>query len=158
VARATPAKPPSLEAMAIRLLARRDYGRAELAQRLLARGGAHDEVERTLDALERRGYLSDARFAQAVVDRKAGRYGRRAIAQELKEKRVAPAAAADALASLAGGDELAEATALWQRRFGVAPANDREKARQLRFLHARGYSTSVTWKVLRNAGAKDGDS
>jgi len=158
VARATPAKPPSLEATAIRLLARRDYGRAELVQRLVARGGSREDVERTLDALERCGYLSDARFAQALVDRKAGHYGKQAIAHELKERGVAPEAAAEALATLAAGDELAEATALWRRRFGVAPASDRDKARQLRFLRSRGYSTGVAWKVLRRAGVKDEDS
>jgi regulatory protein len=152
---ATPTKPPALRATAIRMLARRDYGRAELAQRLAMRGGSREEIERTLDDLERSGYLSDARFAQTLVDRKAGRYGKEAIAHELKEKRVAPEAAAEALATLAAGDELTEATAQWQRRFGVAPANDREKARQLRFLRSRGYSTSVAWKVLRAASADD---
>jgi regulatory protein len=155
MARATPAALRSLRDIALRLLARRDYGRAELALRLNARGGTPAEVEGTLVELERQGYLSDARFAQALVARKAGHYGKRAIAHELREKRVAPDAAAEALAALATADELAEATALWQRRFGVPPADDRAKAKQLRFLHSRGYSTSVAWKVLRAAGVKD---
>jgi regulatory protein len=150
---ATPRKPLSLKAAAIRLLARREYARAELSERLKARGALADEVERTLDELEQGGYLSDARFAQGVVAQKAGRYGRRAIAHELRQKRVAPAAAQDALAELAEVDELAEATALWQRRFGDAPRNERDKARQVRFLLARGYDMSVALKVLRSAGS-----
>jgi regulatory protein len=159
VTRATSAKsPPSLRATALRLLARREFGRAELEQRLLARGAAPDEVARTLDDLERLGYLSDARYAQAVVAQKAGRYGKRAIAHELKQKRIAPAAATEALAALAGDDELAQATALWTRRFGTPPRNDRQKAQQLRFLYSRGYSTGVAWKVLRAAGVKEDES
>jgi regulatory protein len=146
---------PSLKAAAVRLLARREYARAELGERLIARGAERAEVERLLDELERGGYLSDARFAQALVAQKAGRYGKRAIAHELREKRVAPAAAEEALAALAHSDELAEATALWERRFGIAPKDRREKARQVRFLMARGYGMSVALKVVRRAGGSE---
>ncbi len=147
------AKPrPSVKAIAVRLLARRDYGRAELAQRLLRRGADREQVESVLDELERIGYLSDTRFAHGVVAQKAGRFARRAIAYELKEKGVRSTAAGEALAVLDGHDEVADATALWQRRFGTPPHDEREKARQIRFLLARGYSASVAFKVLRAAG------
>jgi len=143
---------PTLKAAAIRLLARREYARAELAERLIARGAVRAEVEQVLDELERNGYLSDARFAQAVVAQKAGRYGKRAIAHELRQKHVEPAAARDALAAIAQTDELAEATALWQRRFGNPPQDEREKARHVRFLLARGYGMAIALKVLRKVG------
>ncbi|MEP7275759.1 MAG: regulatory protein RecX [Betaproteobacteria bacterium] len=136
----------------MRLLARREYGRIELGERLVLRGALRDEVAGVLDELEQQGYLSDERYAQALVAQKAGSFGRRAIAHALKERRVATAAAADALRALDGTDELAQATALWQRRFGQAPRDERDKARQVRFLMARGYSTSVALKVLRAAG------
>ena len=147
------APPPSLKAVAIRLLARREYGRAELAARLRARGAEAAAIERALDELGALGYLSDARAAQALVAQRAGRYSRRAIAHELKERRVADDAVHAALAALAGRDELAEARALWQRRYGTPPQDEREKARQVRFLLSRGYAMSVALKVLRGAGA-----
>jgi regulatory protein len=154
-----PARAPvSAKVAAIRMLARREYGRAELTQRLLARGIVRDEIERSLDELEQLGYLSDTRYAQGVVAQKAGRFAKRAIVHALKEKGVATPAAAEALAALEGGDELADATALWRRRFGAAPANDKEKARQVRFLLARGYSPSIAFKVLRAAGAAVDDA
>jgi regulatory protein len=136
------------------MLARREYTQAELSQRLLQRGASRDEVERALAELEQLGYLSDARFANAVVNQKGGRYAKRAIAHELKEKGVATEVAQAALAALDDADELAEATTLWRRRFGVAPCDEREKARQVRFLLARGYSTGIAIKVLRAAAAK----
>ena len=139
------------------MLARREYGRAELAERLVMRGASRDEVAAVLDELERQGYLSDARYAHAVVAQKTGHYGRRAIVHALQEKRVAPEAAADALRALEGADELAQATALWQRRYGQPPRDERDKARQVRFLLARGYSTSIALKVLRAAGARNAD-
>ena len=39
--------------------------------------------------------------------------------------------------------------ALWLRRFGRAPTDDREKARQVRFLQSRGFSLSAIFKLLR---------
>jgi len=140
------------------MLARREYGRAELGAKLIAKGASRDEADGVLGELERQGYLSDARFAHAVVAQKAGQYGKRAIVHALKERRVEPSAAHDALRALEGADELADATALWQRRFGTPPRDERGKARQVRFLLARGYSTSVALKVLRFAGASAGDT
>lgn len=144
----------TVRARALRLLARRDYSRAELALRLAARGIARTDFDPVLDDFERLGYLSDARYAAGVVARRAGRYGKRAIARDLHDKGVAPAAAIDALAALASRDDLADATALWLRRFGEAPADEREKLRQVRFLVSRGYSSATAFKVLRAAGAR----
>jgi regulatory protein len=144
----------TLKQRAVAMLARRDYARAELAARLTAGGANRDDVERLLDELEQAGYLSDVRYASAVVHQKAGTYSRRAIAHALREKGVTGPAATSALAELEHVDELATALALWQRRFGVPPADEREKARQLRFLLSRGYSHSIAFKVLKAAGAK----
>ena len=146
--------PPSPKATAIRMLARREYGRAELTERLLARGIPREDAERTLGELEALGFLSDARYAHGVVAQKSGRYAKRAIVHALKQKGIASPAAEEALATLDGSDELAEATALWQRRFGTPPADEREKARHMRFLLSRGYSASLAFKVLRAAGAR----
>jgi regulatory protein len=128
-----------------------------LAERLHRRGVAPDVIDATLTELAEAGYLSDARCAEAVVAQRAGRYGKRAIAYALKSRGITAADATQAMAPLAEGDELAEAEALWRQRFGTAPADDREKARQVRFLQARGYSLSVALRVLRAAGHRDHD-
>ena len=149
--------PRTLKQRAVGLLARREYSRAELAARLAATGAARGEIDPVLDELERAGYLSDARFASAVVRQKSGGYAKRAIAHALREKGVAAPAAQEALAALDGDDEYAQALALWQRRFGKAPADEREKARQVRFLVSRGYATSVVLRIVRAAGARGDD-
>ena len=139
------------------MLARREYSRVELSQRLARKGVPRDDVERALDELAAQGYLSDARYAQAVVAQRSGRYGKRAIAHVLREKGIATPDAQAAMVPLAATDEVADATALWQRRFGTPPANQREKARQVRFLQSRGYGFSVILRVLRMAGAPPDD-
>ncbi|HLW11139.1 MAG TPA: regulatory protein RecX [Casimicrobiaceae bacterium] len=143
----------SIRATAIRMLARREYARAELTERLTSRGADATEVTRVLDELEQLGYLSDARFAQMVVTQKAGRYGKRAIAHALTQRRVASPAAQTALDTLKNVDEVADAGALWERRFGSPPKDERERARQIRFLMARGYSLSIALKVVGWPGA-----
>ncbi len=138
-------------------LARREYSREELRVRLRHRGADDDAIERALDDLAVAGYLSDARCAQAIVAHKAGRYGKRAIAHALKEKGIAAPEAQAALRALDDGDEFAEAQALWLQRFAVPPTDQRERARQIRFLLGRGYPLSVAMRVLRQAGDGDED-
>ncbi len=135
------------------MLARRDYPRAELAERLVSRGADLGEVARVLDDLEQLGYLSDARYAQMLVTQKTGCYGKRAIAHALMQRRVASPAAQTALDTLKNVDEFAEASALWERRFGAAPKDERERSRQVRFLMARGYGLSIALKVVRHPDA-----
>jgi regulatory protein len=139
----------SLLGQAIGLLARREYARVELEQKLLAKGWDRADIRAALDELTARGYLSDARYAQAAVAQRAGRYSRRRIAEELKVKGVARAEIESALAASVLDDDAA-LKALWQRRFGTSPANEREKARQVRFLQARGFALSAILKLLRS--------
>jgi regulatory protein len=148
---------PTAKALAVRWLARRDLSRAELALRLRRRGVEEPEVTRTLDELAALGYLSDARYASAVVAQRKGRYGKRAIAHALAERGIRADDASKALAQLADSDETADALALWRRRFGQAPRDEREKARHVRFLQSRGYSLSVALAVLRKAGVAEAD-
>ena len=41
--------------------------------------------------------------------------------------------------------------ALWQRRFGEPPRDERDKAKQVRFLQSRGFALSVILRFLRTA-------
>ena len=102
-----------------------------------------------LDELAARGYLSDARFAEQFARQKSGALSKRAIGASLKARGVEGEAATEALAGVEIDDDQAM-IALWRRRFGSAPANDKEKARQVRFLQSRGFSLSAIIKLLRN--------
>ena len=139
---------PALKAQAVRLLARREYARAELEDKLVAKGAARSEVRGVVDELAAGGYLSNERYAHAVSRQMAGRYSRRSIAGELKAKGIAAEDIATALAAT-GVDDTAALETLWRRRFGELPADDREKARQIRFLQARGFAVSAILKLLR---------
>lgn len=138
----------SVKARAVALLARREYARAELRQRLVAAGGDVAEVDAALAELAAEGYLSDDRYAQAIVRRKRGDYAQRAIVDALKRKGVDAKAAREALTDVAQDDEKALLD-LWRRRFGQPPRDERERARQVRFLQSRGFALSSILRVLR---------
>ena len=140
----------TLKSQAIRLLARREYARSELEERLATKGADRAELRRTLDELAELGYLSDQRYARSVAKQKAGRYSRRSIAGVLKAKGVGDEAIVSAVAEACSDDEAA-LLALWRRRFGGAPADERDKARQVRFLQSRGFELSAILKLLRTA-------
>jgi regulatory protein len=143
----------SLKAQAIRLLARREYPRAELEQRLLAKGGDREAVKDALDDLARSGLLSDVRYAEAVVRQKTGSYSRQSIGRILKHKGVDADVVQQALEPLSTDDDCEQARVLWTRRFGCLPADDRERARHVRFLVSRGYSVDIALRVLRSVKA-----
>ena len=145
------------------MLARREYSRWELRAKLAgdrsASGADLTEIDAVLEQLAALGYLSDARFAQQFTSQKTGAYSKRAIGASLKARGVEASDAAVALAGVEIDDHDAM-VALWRRRFGAPPANDKEKARQVRFLQSRGFALSAIIKLLRNPPGDDlpGDS
>ena len=129
-------------------LARREYSRAELREKLIATGAMRDETDAVLDQMTAQGYLSDARFANALVRQRTGTVSKRAISASLKAKGVDADVASAALAGSEVDDHDAM-VALWRRKFGAPPGNDREKARQIRFLQSRGFALSAIFRLLR---------
>ena len=127
------------------MLARRDHSRQELARKL---GPADpDAVTVLLDELQARGWLSEQRLADQLLHAAAGRFGVHKVVQQLAEKGVSREVVAQARRR-ALENELESARAVWLKRFGKAPANLRERARQTRFLEQRGFDPDVIRKVL----------
>jgi len=148
-----PPRPPlSLKARAIGFLSRREHSRAELARKLAPHAESAEEVEQLLDALERENWLSNARFADSLMHRRAARYGAARVMQEAKTHQLGGEQLRDLKERLAD-TELARARAVWQKRFGVAPDTPEAKAKQIRFMMARGFSRSVIGKVMGQGDA-----
>jgi regulatory protein len=193
--------PLGLKAYALSLLARREYSRSELAQRLkvqarkLALWQAQDrlgaveaaavdpmaaflagrveavpsaltpdpewlearteaavaEVDAVLDWLAQQRYQSDERFIESRVHARAGRFGQARIRQELARHGVE--LDSDTAQSLRD-TEFARARELWRKRFGTPATEPSERARQMRFLAARGFSPELIRRVV---GGRDDD-
>ena len=138
----------SLRVRAMRYLARREHSRAELHGKLLPHVQEGDDLAAVLDELEKRNWLSDARAATQWVDAKRSRFGTQRIAHELRQKGIAESLITDAILQMKE-TELDAAREVWQKKFGILPQDQQEKARQVRFLQSRGFSMDVIFKVLR---------
>ncbi len=154
---------PSLKARALRLLSLREYSRKGLAAKLAESesrwsklGGeqsaqtsefTHSQIEAVLDDFEARGWLSDERFAEALVRRRSERYGVRKIADELERAGVDSKQSAMLLGSLKE-TEFQRAFDLWTRKYGVIAQDQRERARHYRFLASKGFGSEIIAKVI----------
>lgn len=138
----------TLRVRAMRYLARREHSRAELRAKLLPHVQEGEDIDAVLDDLEKRNWLSDARAAEQMVNIKRPRFGTQRIAHELRQKGIAESLISTALPHLKE-TELEAAREVWQRKFGAPPQDQKEKARQVRFLQSRGFSLDVVFKVLR---------
>jgi regulatory protein len=158
------APPLSLRARALQWLSQREHSRLELRRKLLRAARQRDagtttdgaqaadpvpEVEALLDWLTANRYLSEERFVESRVHARSARFGNRRIVQELAQH----GAALDAgTAERLKESELGRARAVWQRKFGAAPAADAAtRAKQMRFLIGRGFSADVIRRVIRGA-------
>jgi regulatory protein len=139
---------PSLHSRAMRLLARREHSRVELRRKLANIAVEGDNVDVVLDELAQRGWLSDARYAEQAVRAKARRFGPIKVAHELRSKGVDDDAIAAAFRA-AGEDGEGDIQRVWATRFCEIPNNDRERARQVRFLQGRGFPLDDILRFLR---------
>ena len=152
----------SMRAQALRWLALREHSRSELRRKLLraaqvkknpktganadadvivgAVEGALQAVEYLLDELAASGYLSEERFIEARIHQRSRKWGLQRIQHEMRQHHLAmPGDAVLALQQT----ELERIQAIWQRKFGKLPTNSMERAKQIRFLQARGFASET---------------
>ena len=102
-------------------------------------------VDQLLDWLVANKYLSEPRFVESRVNARSRKQGTLLIKLELSRHGLAlePEQAA-ALRET----EFARAQALWQRKFGEVAPDARLRAKQARFLAARGFAADVVRRVV----------
>ena len=136
-----------MKARAISLLSRREHSRVELRRKLAAHSDDEAALEALLDELERANLLSETRFAESLVHRRAPRHGWRRIMQELRQHDLPSETLAEAAETLQA-TEFERAKEVWQKRFGTAPADAKEYARQIRYMATRGFTADSVRRVL----------
>jgi regulatory protein len=138
---------PSLKARAIAILSRRENSRLELERKLAPHATDAAQLQHLLDELERENWLSNERYAQSLVNRRAPRQGSRRIVQELRQHGLG-----DDIIARINEDlketELDRAREVWLKKFGVAPVDAKDYARQFRFLASRGFSPECLRRIL----------
>jgi regulatory protein len=110
---------PSLRARALKALGRREHSRLELQAKLQPFAENPDELDALLDELEKRGWLSEARFVEQLTTTRRRKFGAARIVHELREKGVSDDAISAAHAQLKAGE--VEAVAPGARQAGALP-------------------------------------
>ena len=139
-------------ALALQLLARREYGRRELRDKLLHAGCDARDVALALDALVAAGYQDDARYAEMLTRTRVRQgHGPLRLRRDLQRAGVETSVDPEI-------DWLAQAQAVCQKRFGdTMPADAKDYARRARFLAGRGFTGETIRRVLA-AGREGGIS
>ena len=141
--------PKRLLRLAVAALARREYSRSEIEhklQRKLQEGESAADIAVAVERLQSRGLLSDQRMAQALVRTRSVRYGRLRLQQELQRRGVDRETIAAVLPP--AQEESAAALKVWQQKFGQRPGTQLERARQGRFMAARGFAPALIARIL----------
>ncbi len=137
-----------LRQQAIRLLARREHTRVDLARKLSGLGTT-EEIDAVLADMEASQLQSDNRTAESYLRSNASRLGASRLRHTLKTRGVAPEMIDEQMAQAGLPDEIERARAAWSRKFDTAPANPKEWARQARFLQSRGFAGDVVRRLLK---------
>jgi regulatory protein len=145
-----------LRQKAIRLLARREHTRVELARKLAAHG-TQEMIAAVIAELQASHLQSDHRFAESYVRSHAARLGESRLRQTLKTKGVAGDLIEAQLAPGVLPDEIERARAVWIRKFSSAPADARAWARQARFLQGRGFASEIICRLLKEPNEEVGE-
>ena len=138
----------SLKGRALRYLSMREHSRLELTRKLSAYTESEEELNGVLNWLEEAKFLSDQRFSEALVHKRQARFGNQKILAELQSHQLSKEDLSEIKEELQE-TELQRATDVLWRKFATAPADHREKAKQMQFLAQRGFSSRAISHALR---------
>lgn len=142
------APPISLKARALRFLSMREHSRLELRRKLARHAQEGDDIDALLDVLAAANWLSEQRFSEALIHRRAARFGNSRIVAELQSHGVG----GDALRELKAGlaqDETARACEVWRKKFGSVALDAAQRGKQMRFLMQRGFSQRAVQAAIK---------
>ena len=140
----------SLKGRALRLLAGREHSRAELERKLSAHEETPGQLAQVLDELQAKDFISEARVVESVINRRAARLGAARIRYELQNKGLSAERIAAAMERLKLS-EMERAREVWRKKFGEPSPDAAGRARQMRFLAARGFGGDVIRRVVAQA-------
>jgi regulatory protein len=137
-----------LKTRALKLLARREHSRDELARKLSPHAESPKALETVLDFLVSKKLLSNERFAEVRANWLARKYGAAKIRDDLRSRGIPVELAARAAPA---ADEVEKAKAILARKYRAPATTRKERAKRARFLQGRGFSGDVIRRLVLRA-------
>lgn len=141
----------NIRRVALDLLARREHSPYELSQKIMRHGFQAEDIQIVLTQLTEQNLLSIERFIESyVAARKRKGFGPLHIQAELAQRGIEPEDIEKYLSPNATG-WLDEIKIVWQKRFkNQIPKDFKERAKQMRFLQSRGFTSEQIQFALRS--------
>lgn len=133
------------------LLFRREHSREELSRKLRQRSYEQDAIDEAITILGEEGLFSEVRFVENYIHRRSNTgYGPLRILSELHQRGISTELAEQYLDD-ASIEWREIAMGVRQKRFGNAlPSGLTERAKQMRFLQYRGFSSEQIRAVMQD--------
>jgi regulatory protein len=142
-----PLKQLSLKGRALRALAARDHSRVELERKLGSFEEEPGQLAQVLDELQAKGFLDEQRAADSLAHRRGQKLGTARVVQEMRSRGIEPDAIEIATQHLKA-TEIERAREVWRKKFGEPAQDAAERAKQMRFLITRGFSSEIIRRVV----------
>jgi len=128
----------------------REHSAKELFDKLIQKGFEDSDVSDALLSLQQDGLQSDERFALSFVRTwvSKGR-GEVRIRMDLQHHEIDSIWIEEAMTATPI-DWLEQAKRVWEQKFNHAPETLAERAKQMRFLQQRGFSSDLIFQVVPN--------
>ena len=137
----------SLKGRALRYLAAREHSRMELERKLKPHAESAEQLAQVLNELTAKDFISEARVVESVINRRAAKFGAARVKHELLGKGLAADVVLQAIEGLKT-TEVERAREIWRRKFDGPASDAAGRAKQMRFLAARGFSGDAIRKVV----------
>ncbi len=134
---------------AMNFLARRDHSEVELSRKLRRKKFADELIQSVIQALTQENLLSQDRFVENYIHfRRAKGWGPLRIQAELMERGIHQELI-DRYVKITDKTWFSEVRMVWQKRFkNEAPQDFKSRAKQMRFLYSRGFTSEQIESVF----------
>lgn len=134
---------------AVAYLARREHAEKELTEKLLSKEYNANDIAEVIDHLKKKNYQSDLRYAESYQRNRINKgYGWLFIKNALRQQDINH----EIMQTLQLNDEIdwyLQAELAYNKRFGEKDIKDvKDKAKRIRFLQYRGFSTDQIMAVV----------
>jgi len=123
----------------------------ELERKLAPHAESSEAVQGLVSRLKEKNQLSEERFAEERARVLSRKYGAARIRQDLKAKGVSE----ELISRFSSSEnEMQKAREILERKYRTPAATREEKAKRMRFLQSRGFSSEIIFRLL---SARDAD-
>ncbi|WP_281970125.1 MULTISPECIES: recombination regulator RecX [unclassified Polynucleobacter] len=144
----------SLLGRGIRYLSMREHSEAEIRKKLHPYAENEEELNNVIHRLKIKNFLSNERFSESLIHKKAKTFGNHRLAQELRKHDLEPEIISKHLLDLKK-TESKRAYEVWLKKFGTLAKEPKDLAKQIRFMVSRGFDQEIVYRIVRGKTLED---